>query len=176
MTTGNVHLESDGSPWRPLVHVEDICRSFLAMLEAPRELVHDEAFNVGRAEDNVQVRDIAELVREAVAGSRVTFASDAGSDFAITGWISRSSTRSFQTYSFAGTWQPGLTSWCRPIPITTSTTRTLYRRASYDSGEFENCRQRASSTRCCAFGPASFRQRPAPDLAPVTPRAYARRP
>ena len=64
MTTGEVCLESDGSPWRPLVHVEDICRSFLAMLEAPRELVHDEAFNVGRAEDNVQVRDIAEIVRQ----------------------------------------------------------------------------------------------------------------
>ena len=69
MTTGEVCLQSDGSPWRPLVHVEDISRSFLAMLEAPRELVHDEAFNVGRAEDNVQVRDIAELVREAVPGS-----------------------------------------------------------------------------------------------------------
>jgi len=50
------------------------------MLEAPRELVHDEAFNVGRAEDNVQVRDIAELVREAVPGSRVTFATEAGPD------------------------------------------------------------------------------------------------
>jgi len=80
MTTGDVCLESDGSPWRPLVHVEDICRSFLAMLEAPRELVHDEAFNVGRAEDNVQVRDIAEIVREAVPGSRVTFATQAGPD------------------------------------------------------------------------------------------------
>ena len=66
MTTGKVSLESDGSPWRPLVHVEDICRSFLAVLEAPRELVHDEAFNVGRSEDNVQVRDIAEIVRAAV--------------------------------------------------------------------------------------------------------------
>jgi nucleoside-diphosphate-sugar epimerase len=80
MTTGEVCLESDGSPWRPLVHVEDISRSFLAMLEAPRALVHDEAFNVGRAEDNVQVRDIAELVREAVPGSKVTFASEAGPD------------------------------------------------------------------------------------------------
>jgi nucleoside-diphosphate-sugar epimerase len=80
MTTGKVCLESDGSPWRPLVHVEDICRAFLAMLEAPRELVHNEAFNVGRAEDNVQVRDIAELVREAVSGSQVTFAAAAGPD------------------------------------------------------------------------------------------------
>src|SRR5580700_2326130 len=80
MTTGQVRLESDGSPWRPLVHVEDICRSFLAMLEAPRELVHNEAFNVGRAEDNVQVRDIADLVRDAVPGSRVSFAEGAGPD------------------------------------------------------------------------------------------------
>ncbi len=80
LTTGKVRLESDGSPWRPLVHVEDICRSFLAMLEAPRELVHDEAFNVGRAEDNVQVRNIAELVQEAVPGSQVTFATEAGPD------------------------------------------------------------------------------------------------
>jgi nucleoside-diphosphate-sugar epimerase len=80
MTTGKVRLESDGSPWRPLVHVEDICRSFLATLEAPRELVHDEAFNVGRTEDNVQIRDIAELVRQAVPGSEVSFADDAGPD------------------------------------------------------------------------------------------------
>lgn len=80
LTTGQVRLESDGSPWRPLVHVEDICRSFLAMLEAPRELVHDEAFNVGRAEDNVQIRDVAELVRQAIVGSEVSFAAGAGPD------------------------------------------------------------------------------------------------
>jgi nucleoside-diphosphate-sugar epimerase len=80
MTTGQVCLESDGSPWRPLVHVEDISRSFLAVLEAPREAVHDEAFNVGRAEDNVQVRDIAELVRAAVPGSTVSLAAGAGPD------------------------------------------------------------------------------------------------
>jgi nucleoside-diphosphate-sugar epimerase len=80
MTTGEVRLESDGSPWRPLVHVEDISRAFLAALEASRELVHNEAFNVGRPEDNVQVRDIAEMVREAVPGSRVSFADGAGPD------------------------------------------------------------------------------------------------
>jgi nucleoside-diphosphate-sugar epimerase len=80
MTTGEVRLESDGSPWRPLVHVEDISRAFLAALEAPRELVHDEAFNVGRAQDNVQVRDIADMVREAVPGSKVSFADGAGPD------------------------------------------------------------------------------------------------
>jgi nucleoside-diphosphate-sugar epimerase len=80
MTTGEVRLESDGSPWRPLVHIEDISRAFLAVLEAPRELVHDEPFNVGRQEDNVQVRDIAELVREAIPGSQVSLAADAGPD------------------------------------------------------------------------------------------------
>jgi len=80
MTTGQVRLESDGTPWRPLVHVEDISRAFLAMLEAPRELVHDEAFNVGREQDNVQVRDIAEMVRDAVPGSVLTLADGAGPD------------------------------------------------------------------------------------------------
>lgn len=80
MTTGQVRLESDGSPWRPLVHIEDISRAFLAALEAPRELVHDQAFNVGRAGDNVQVRDIAEMVRDAVPGSQLSFAEGAGPD------------------------------------------------------------------------------------------------
>ena len=80
MTTGQVRLESDGTPWRPLVHIEDISRAFLAMLEAPRELVHDQAFNVGRAQDNVQVRDIAEMVRDAVPGSTVSLADGAGPD------------------------------------------------------------------------------------------------
>jgi len=79
-TTGEVRMESDGSPWRPLVHVEDISRAFCAMLGAPRELVHDQAFNVGRPEDNVQIRDIAELVRAAVPGSKVSFADGAGPD------------------------------------------------------------------------------------------------
>ena len=80
LTTGQVRLESDGTPWRPLVHIEDISRAFLAMLEAPRELVHDEAFNVGRPQDNVQVRDIAEMVRDAVPGSPLSFADGAGPD------------------------------------------------------------------------------------------------
>jgi nucleoside-diphosphate-sugar epimerase len=79
-TTGQVRLESDGTPWRPLVHIEDISRAFAAMLEAPREVVHDQAFNVGRPEDNVQIRDIAEMVREAVPGSAVSLAEGAGPD------------------------------------------------------------------------------------------------
>jgi len=80
MTTGQVRLESDGSPWRPLVHIEDISRAFLAVLGARRELVHDQAFNVGRPEDNVQVKDIADLVRDAVPGSKISFADGAGPD------------------------------------------------------------------------------------------------
>jgi nucleoside-diphosphate-sugar epimerase len=80
LTTGKVRLESDGTPWRPLVHIEDISRAFLAVLEAPRDLVHDEAFNVGRPQDNVQIRDVAEMVRSAVSGSALTIADGAGPD------------------------------------------------------------------------------------------------
>jgi nucleoside-diphosphate-sugar epimerase len=79
-TTGQVRLESDGSPWRPLVHIEDISRAFLAILEAPREFVHDEAFNVGRPQDNLQIRDIAEMVCSAVHGATVSLAEGAGPD------------------------------------------------------------------------------------------------
>ncbi|MEV0792139.1 SDR family oxidoreductase [Kribbella sp. NPDC050459] len=80
LTSGQVRLESDGTPWRPLVHIEDISRAFATVLEAPRETIHDEAFNVGRSEDVVQVRDIAEMVREAVPGSTLSIADGAGPD------------------------------------------------------------------------------------------------
>src|SRR5690348_1907340 len=72
-TTGEVLLQSDGTPWRPLVHVEDICRAFLAVLRAPRELVHNEAFNVGRTDENYRVSELATMVREVVPGSRIEF-------------------------------------------------------------------------------------------------------
>jgi nucleoside-diphosphate-sugar epimerase len=78
-TQGQVRLQSDGSPWRPLVHVEDISRAFLALLEAPREVIHNEAFNVGRDEDVVQIRTIAEQVSE-ITGAPVSFAEGAGPD------------------------------------------------------------------------------------------------
>lgn len=78
-TRGEVRLQSDGSPWRPLVHVEDISRAFLAVLQAPREMVHDEAFNVGRDEDVVQIRTIAQHVSE-LTGCPVSFADGAGPD------------------------------------------------------------------------------------------------
>jgi nucleoside-diphosphate-sugar epimerase len=79
VTRGEVRLQSDGSPWRPLVHAEDIARAALAALEAPRDVVHDVAFNVGRDEDVVQIRTIAEQVAEAT-GAPVTFAEGAGPD------------------------------------------------------------------------------------------------
>jgi nucleoside-diphosphate-sugar epimerase len=80
VTGGRIRLTSDGTPWRPLVHVEDIARAFLAVLEAPVELVHDQAFNVGRTEECYQVRRVAELVCEAVPGSVVELGDGAGPD------------------------------------------------------------------------------------------------
>jgi nucleoside-diphosphate-sugar epimerase len=78
-TRGEVRLQSDGSPWRPLVHAEDIARAFAAALEAPRGDVHNQAFNVGRDEDVVQIRAIATLVADAL-DAPVTFAAGAGPD------------------------------------------------------------------------------------------------
>ena len=80
VTTGEVLLKSDGTAWRPLVHVEDISRAFLAALEAPRDVVHDQAFNVGRNEENFQIRQVAEMVHEAVPGSRIQIADGAEAD------------------------------------------------------------------------------------------------
>ena len=79
-TTGEVLIKSDGTPWRPLVHVQDIARAFQAILEAPREIVHDQAFNVGATRQNFQVREIAETVTRAVPGSRVVYAEGGGPD------------------------------------------------------------------------------------------------
>ncbi len=79
-TSGKVLLKSDGSPWRPIVHIEDISRAFLAALEAPREVVHGQAFNVGRNDQNYRIREIAEIVKETVPGCEISFAADAGPD------------------------------------------------------------------------------------------------
>jgi nucleoside-diphosphate-sugar epimerase len=79
-TTGAVHLMSDGTPWRPLVHVQDISEAFRVLLEAPREVVHAQAFNVGRTDENYRIREVAEMVREVVPGSEVTIAEGAGPD------------------------------------------------------------------------------------------------
>ena len=79
-TTGEVLIQSDGTPWRPLVHIEDISRAFLAVLQAPRELVHNQAFNVGRTEENYRVRALGALVEQIIPGSRVRYAEGGGPD------------------------------------------------------------------------------------------------
>jgi nucleoside-diphosphate-sugar epimerase len=79
-TSGEILIQSDGTPWRPLVHVEDIGRAFLAVLHAPREVIHNQAFNVGQSAENYRIRDVAEMVREVVPNSKVTYAEGGGPD------------------------------------------------------------------------------------------------
>ena len=79
-TTGEVLIQSDGTPWRPLVHIEDIARAFIAVLEAERAQVHNQAFNVGRSEENYRVRALGALVQEVVPGSHVAYAEGGGPD------------------------------------------------------------------------------------------------
>jgi nucleoside-diphosphate-sugar epimerase len=73
-------IKSDGTPWRPLVHIRDICAAFVAVLDAPTEAVVNRAFNVGRTDQNFQVRELAEMVRQAVPGSSITYAEGGGPD------------------------------------------------------------------------------------------------
>lgn len=79
-TSGKVLLKSDGTPWRPIVHIEDIARAFLAVLAAPREAVHAQALNVGRDDQNFRIREIAEIVKATVPGCEIAFAEGAGPD------------------------------------------------------------------------------------------------
>ncbi len=78
--TKQVYLKSDGTPWRPVVHIEDISRAFMAVLHAPREAVYDQAFNIGRNEENYRIREIAEIVAQTVPGCKLEYAPDAGPD------------------------------------------------------------------------------------------------
>jgi nucleoside-diphosphate-sugar epimerase len=79
-TSGKVLLKSDGTPWRPIVHIEDISRAFLAVLAAPPAVVRAQAFNVGRNDQNYRIREIAEIVKETVPGCEIAFAEGAGPD------------------------------------------------------------------------------------------------
>jgi nucleoside-diphosphate-sugar epimerase len=80
LTTGKVYLKSDGTPWRPIAHIADISQAFIAVLQAPRHLIHNEAFNVGRNSDNYRVREIAEIVEATVPGCCIEYAPDAKPD------------------------------------------------------------------------------------------------
>ena len=79
-TSKRVFLKSDGMAWRPIVHIADISRAFLAAIEAPRDAVHCQVFNVGKTSENYRVREIAEIVRSTVPGSSLTYADGAGAD------------------------------------------------------------------------------------------------
>lgn len=80
VTQGRILLKSDGTPWRPIVHIEDISAAFLAALEAPRDAVFNQAFNVGQTEHNYQIKDIAEIVAATVPGCRLDYAPGASPD------------------------------------------------------------------------------------------------
>ena len=79
-TKGIIYLKSDGTPWRPIVHIEDFSRAFLAVLEAPRDKVFNQAFNVGYSAHNYRIRDLAEMIAEVVPNCRIEYAPDAGPD------------------------------------------------------------------------------------------------
>lgn len=79
-TTGKILLKSDGTPWRPLVHIEDISQAVVCALKAPREVVHGLAVNVGDNSENYQMRDLANMVKEVVPNCEIEYADDAGPD------------------------------------------------------------------------------------------------
>ena len=79
-TTGKVYIKSDGTPWRPIIHIEDISRAFVAALHAPVAKIHNVAFNVGRTSENYRIREIADIVEETVPGCKIEYAADGGPD------------------------------------------------------------------------------------------------
>jgi nucleoside-diphosphate-sugar epimerase len=79
-TTSRVYIKSDGTPWRPIVHIRDIVAAVVAALEAPREVVHNQTLNVGRNDENYRVRELADIVAEIVPGCRVEYAPGGGPD------------------------------------------------------------------------------------------------
>jgi nucleoside-diphosphate-sugar epimerase len=80
MTTGEVLIKSDGTPWRPLIHIEDIALAFVAILQAPREVVHAKAYNVCMSSENYRVREVAQIVQQVVPNCRITYAAGAQPD------------------------------------------------------------------------------------------------
>lgn len=133
LLTGVVTVLSDGTPWRPLVHVEDVATAFLAALEAPADAVRGEAFNVGRSIDNHRVRDIAEVVGGVVPGCRIEITGEHGSDprsyrvnfsklerrlpdCRLTWDIGTGAQQLYDAYRTHGLTQEGFTQWFRRLP------------------------------------------------------------
>ena len=79
-TTGRIYIKSDGTPWRPIIHIRDIIAAALAVLEAPRETIHNQTFNVGQTSENYRIRELADIVAEVVPNCRIEYAPDGGPD------------------------------------------------------------------------------------------------
>ena len=79
-TSGRILIKSDGTPWRPITHIRDIIAAVVAVLEAPRDLVHNETFNVGRTSENYRIHELAEIVAETISGCRIEYAPGGGPD------------------------------------------------------------------------------------------------
>jgi nucleoside-diphosphate-sugar epimerase len=79
-TTSRVYIKSDGTPWRPIVHIRDITAAILSVLEAPQDAIHNETFNVGQTEENYRIRELAAIVAETVPGCRIEYAPEGGPD------------------------------------------------------------------------------------------------
>ncbi len=127
--TKKVCLKSDGKPWRPLVHVSDVAHAFAVILNSPRELIHNEPFNVGVHNENYQIREVAELVRRTVPGSAVSFAADACAD-------SRCYKVDFtKIYSTLKSYKPRWT-----VPLGVAQLYRAYMKHGIALEEFEGCR------------------------------------
>jgi nucleoside-diphosphate-sugar epimerase len=79
-TTGQILIKSDGTPWRPIVHIRDIIAAMLAVLNTPRERIHNQVLNVGRNDENFRISELANIVADTVPGSRVDYAPGGGPD------------------------------------------------------------------------------------------------
>jgi nucleoside-diphosphate-sugar epimerase len=79
-TTGRVHIKSDGTPWRPIVHIRDIIAGVVSVLEAPIDSIHNETFNVGQTEENYRISQLADIVAETVPGCQIEYAAGGGPD------------------------------------------------------------------------------------------------
>jgi nucleoside-diphosphate-sugar epimerase len=79
-TKGKIHIKSDGTPWRPITHIRDIIAGVICVLDAPREKIHNEVFNVGRTDENYRISELADIVKETVPGCEVEYAPGGGPD------------------------------------------------------------------------------------------------
>jgi len=79
-TTGKIRIMSDGMPWRPLIHIQDICQAFIAVLKAPRDLIHNQVFNVGQNSQNYRVKDIVETIERAMPEASIEYTGEHGLD------------------------------------------------------------------------------------------------